>query len=434
MTSKKERISYFGFFLGQNIIYVIMVQYLAYFYTEEVGLTPVMVSILLFTAKLWDAINDPLMGVIIDKTHFKGGKFIPWIKFVIFALPLASFLLFTNFGTSLTMKLVLAYVTYIAWDMIYTVGDAPIFSLSTVMTDDTNERDKLLSYGRFGAALAALCSAVFLSLKGAVGYTGTALIYSLVAFVVMLPLRFTAKERIQYKRNDSITIGKIFGTILKNKYLLLYFTGYLALMVTDTIQIMAAYFANTNLGNEGLTTVILATTIIPLLFVVPFLPVLIQKFGKRKLTIVSSAAFILLSVGQYYYGYDNLVLFLAISAVRVIFMQIPILIYGMFTADCIEYGAYTLGERTEGIAFSIQTFVTKLGGALATVISMQILRYFGYIQQSVTQAASAVHGIWVLMTLMPAAGFVIMLIIMIFFYDLKESDVQTMIDKMRGSL
>ncbi|MFA0814412.1 MAG: glycoside-pentoside-hexuronide (GPH):cation symporter [Anaerofustis sp.] len=434
LTSKKERFSYFGFFFGQNIIYVILFQYLAYYYTEGVGLAPVAVSVLLFVAKMWDAINDPIMGIIIDKTHFKSGnKFLPWIRFVIYALPLLTFLVFCNFGGSMASKLFFAYLTYIAWGMIYTIGDAPIFSLATVMTDNTNERDKLMTYGRFGAPLAALASAVFLTVKGSVGYAGTALIYAAIAFLFMMPVQFFAKERITYRRNTDIPIKTIVSAILKNKYLMLYFTGFLATEITNTIQIMAAYFANSNLGNENLTTVILAATIIPLLAVVPFLPKLIQAFGKRKLTIICSSAFIIVSVAQYFIGYDSFVLFLAISIVRVIFMQIPMLIYGMFTADCMEYGAYTTKQRTEGLAFSIQTFVTKLGGALASAVSLWLLQYFGYIQQSTSQSAQALGGIWALMTIIPPIGYVVMLVIMVFFYDLKEADVQRMIDEMKQS-
>lgn len=432
LTGKKERFSYFGFFFGQNIIYVILFQYLAYFYTEGVGLTPVAVSILLLVAKMWDAVNDPIMGVIIDKTRFKSGKkFLPWIRFVTYALPISTVLVFCNFGSSMTMKLVFAYITFIMWDMIYTVGDAPIFSLATVMTDNTNERDKLMTYGRFGAPLAALASAVFLTVKGSVGYAGTALIYAGVAFLFMMPVQFFAKERITYKRDTDIPVKTIVSAILKNKYLLLYFVGFLATEITNTIQIMAAYFANSNLGDENMTTVILAATIVPLLAVVPFLPKLIQAFGKRKLTIVCSAAFIVISVAQYFIGYDSFVLFLAISIVRVIFMQIPMLIYGMFTADCMEYGAYTTKQRTEGLAFSIQTFVTKLGGALASAFSLWLLQYFGYLQQSATQSPQALNGIWALMTIIPSGGYIIMLIIMLFFYDLKESDVQRMVDEMK---
>jgi Na+/melibiose symporter-like transporter len=98
-----------------------------------------------------------------------------------------------------------------------------------------------------------------------------------------------------------------------------------------------------------------------------------------------------------------------------------------------EYGAYTTKQRTEGLAFSIQTFVTKLGGALASAVSLWLLQYFGYIQQSTSQSAQALGGIWALMTIIPPIGYVVMLVIMVFFYDLKEADVQRMIDEMKQS-
>jgi Na+/melibiose symporter-like transporter len=225
----------------------------------------------------------------------------------------------------------------------------------------------------------------------------------------------------------------ILGQLFKNKYLLIYYVAFFAATAANTMQFMAAYFAKSNLGDEGLTTLLLAATIIPLLITIPFLPAMIKAFGKRSLTIWCSAAFIVVSIAQYFIGYDSLIGFLALAAVRVILMNIPLQMYGMFTADCVEYGAYTIGERTEGIAFAIQTFMTKLGGAVVQWVSLFIIGIAGYIEQlpvDQAQPQRALDAIWQVMTLVPIGGFAIMLIIMVLFYDLKEKDVQRMIDEM----
>ncbi len=164
-TSRAERLSYGGFFLGQNIIYVIQLQFLIYFYTEHVGLTLGSTTLMLLIARLWDAFNDPIMGAIVDKCNFKSGKYLPWLRFSTYAIPLSLFFVFININSTYSIKLAFAYITYIAWGMLYTVSDAPIFSLATVMTSDIYERDKLISYGRLAAALAAISSAVFMSIK-----------------------------------------------------------------------------------------------------------------------------------------------------------------------------------------------------------------------------------------------------------------------------
>jgi Na+/melibiose symporter-like transporter len=198
--------------------------------------------------------------------------------------------------------------------------------------------------------------------------------------------------------------------------------------ITNTLQIIAAYFANSNLGDEDMYMVIMAAVIVPIIIVAPFLPMLINRFGKRKLTVYCSIIAIVLSIAQYFIGYDNLVIFLAVAAVRITFMQIPLMLYGMFTTDCIEYGAYITGERTAGISFALQTFMTKLGGALANTLCLVILAAFGYVEQAKTQSASALNGIWVIMCIVPAVGYVVMLIVMTF-YKLEEKDVAMMMEE-----
>lgn len=430
-TKRMERMSYAGFFLGQNIIYVIPFQFLTYFYTEHVGLSLGDTTLLLLIAKVWDAINDPLMGAIVDKCNFKKGKYLPWLKFVTFAMPASMLFLFLSFEGPYLLKLAYAYVTYIIFDIVYTISDAPLFSLSTVMSDLPYERDKLMSYGRLAAAVAAITSAVFMSIKQETNWFVTVGIYCLVSFLVMLPLPFQAKERVQYHRSEDISFIKIFQYLFKNKYLLLYYLGYMAIGTTNTLQIMAVYFANSNLGNEAMVTVIMGVVILPVILIAPFLPFLIKKFGKKKLTVSGSIATILLSIVQYFAGYDNLTVFLIIAAVRVVFMQIPLMLYGMFTADCIEYGAYVTGERTEGMAFSIQTFVTKLSAAFCNTLCLILLNLFGYIEKAERQSEQALHGIWVIMSLIPVAGYLVMLLIMKL-YHLDENKVASMIEHNRN--
>ncbi|MDU6265579.1 MAG: MFS transporter [Anaerocolumna aminovalerica] len=426
-TSRFERLSYGGFFLGQNIIYVIPFQFLAYFYLEYVGLKLEDVTFMLLIAKVWDAVNDPIMGAIVDKCNFKKGKYLPWLKVVTYLLPLSLVLMFINPDTSYTIKLFYAYATYILFDMIYTISDSPLFSLSTVMSSLPYERDILMSYGRFAAAVAAILSAVFMSIKEKADWTLTVVIYCFVAFLFMFPLQFKAKERVEYSRNKDITFREIFKYLFKNKYLLIYYLGYMAIGSTNSLQIMAAIFANSNLGSDTMVTVIMGVSILPIIIIAPFLPKLINKFGKKKITVFCSVATIIMCVIQYAAGYDNLIVFLILSAIRVVFMQTPLMLYGMFTADCIEYGAYINGERTEGIAFSLQTFITKLSAAVCQTLCLALLSVFGYAEQAATQSAKSLHGIWIILSLMPIVGYAIMIIIM-GIYKLDEKKVEEMLE------
>ncbi|MDR3644159.1 MAG: glycoside-pentoside-hexuronide (GPH):cation symporter, partial [Clostridia bacterium] len=417
---------YGSFFFGQNIIYVLQFQFLTYYYTESVGLSIASTTLLLLVARVLDAVYDPVMGAIVDKHPFKSDKYLPWIRIATYFVPLSLVFVFVNVGQTYNQKLIYAYVTYILWGMLYTISDSPLFSLSTAMTNHVYERDKLIAFGRFAAALAAISSSVFMSLKGGIGWTGSIGIYALLAFICMMPLQFAARERVRYKRSKDITFAKIYRFLFKNKKLLIYYIGFLAISSTNTLQTMAAYFANSNLGNENIVTVIMAVSILPVLIIAPMLPMLIKKFGKKNLTVFSCVMAIMLCIVQYFAGYGVFAVFLTIAAVRVVFMQIPLLIYGMFTADCIEYGAYINGERTEAVSFSVQTFVTKLASALCGTICLQLLGAFGYVEKVKEQTPFALSGIWILMSLVPVAGYAVMLIIMLFFYNLSEQQVAQM--------
>ena len=423
MTTRLEKWSYGGFSFGQNLMYMLQLQFLTFFYTEEVGLSLGATATLLLVAKLWDAFNDPIMGAIVDKLHFKSGKYIPWLKYTSIIVPLTMLFAFVNIDASYSMKLVFAYITYIMWGMAYTVSDSPMFSLSTVMTKHVYERDQLIATARMTGAIAAILTAGFIMFVDSFGWIGAMAIYCAASLLTMIPLPFVAKERVVYKRQNTSFL-QIFKYLLRNKYFFIFYIGYLLMSTTNTLQTIAIYFAESNLGDGNMLTIILAVLVLPIIIVSPLLPKLIATFGKKRLTIYCSCLVIILSLIQYVVGYNNFTLFLIIAAIRVLCMQIPLLLYGMFTADCIEYGNAITGQRTVGVAFSVQTMFTKLAGALSSTLCLALLSYYGYVNQSVSQTEEALHGIWVIFTLVPIIGYVGMLIAM-YFYRLDEKMVST---------
>lgn len=422
MTSKWERLSYSSYSFGQNLMYMLQLQFLTYFYTEEVGLSLGATATLLFIARLWDAVNDPIMGAIVDRSKLKSGKYIPWLKSMSILIPLTLLFAFVNMQAEYSLQLAFAYVTYILWGMAYTVSDSPMFSLSTVMSDQTVERDRLLAYARMAGAIAAIATAAFMMLKGELGWLGAVAIYCVAAFLAMVPLPFIAKERVVYKQ-PQVSFWGVFRTMLRNKYFFIFYIGYLLMSTTNTLQTIAAYFANSNLGNEQMLTVLLGVLVLPIVIVSPLLPKLIQWLGKKRLTVYCCVLTIALCVVQYFVGYEQFALFLVIAAARVLVMQIPLLLYGMFTADCIEYGNAITGQRTAGLAFSVQTMFTKLSGALSSSLCLALLAMFGYVEQAAVQTSEALHGIWIIFSLVPIIGYSAMLVTMAF-YRLSERDVE----------
>lgn len=432
LTSKKERLSYGGWFIGQNIIYMLVTSYLAIFLTDEVGIVEGVVATLFLVARIWDAVNDPMLGGIVDKVNPKKGKFKPWIDAVTIFIPLVTIALFWKFDQSGSFTVVYAYIAYIVWGMLYTISDVPIFALATTMTDIPDERVKIMSIGRLAAAIASISvGLVAPQFIANLGYTTTVIILMSISLIMMMPLRFFVKERILYKRSSMVTLKSMFHAIFSNKYLLVFYGGYLAITATLTSMTIAPYFAKWNLGDLATQTTIMATMALPM-FLVPILtPWLVKTFGKRKLLIYGLGSSIILSVLQYFLGYENFILFLVINGLKSIGLFMPMLMMGIFSADCVEYGAYTTGERNEGVIFSVQTFSTKLGGAIASALSLFVIRAYGYSGIAVNQSDQALKGIWITISLIPTIGLVLAFLIFGLFYKLSERDVERMVNEMK---
>ncbi|MCH4888961.1 MFS transporter [Acidaminobacter sp. JC074] len=431
LTTRSERMSYGSFFVGQNIIYILVLSFLAQFYTDEVGLAPAAVATLFLVARVWDAVNDPMLGALVDKCNLKGGRFKPWINAVAVLMPLVTIALFYNIGGSSTSNLIYAYVTYILWGMIYTVSDVPIFALATAMTDNLDERVSLISIGRLAAGIAGMIASVAAApIIGALGWTGATLVLMAIALVTMIPIRFFTKERIVYDRQENVSIKTMFEAVYKNKYLLIYYSAFIVMMSFNTGSAVGTYFATYNLGNFDLFSVVMLVGILPMMIIPVFLPKLITMMGKKKLFLVTTGVGILVTLAQYFIGYSNFALFLVLSFIKGFALYTPMMMMGLFSADCAEYGAYVTGKRNEGITFSIQTFSTKLGTAFAGFFGTMLLGYYGYVANA-AQSERAMNGIWKLMTLYPVIGMVIGFVIIYKFYDLEEADVKRMIDEMQ---
>ncbi|MCF7924819.1 MAG: MFS transporter, partial [Candidatus Izimaplasma sp.] len=263
------------------------------------------------------------------------------------------------------------------------------------------------------------------------GYQTTIIILMGIALVVMMPLRFYVKERVIQKRTKMVTLKSMINAIIKNKYLLIFYISYIAVMATMTSITIAPYFAKWNLGNLAIQTTIMATMAVPMIVIPIIAPMLVDKFGKYKIFMWGMSISVVFSILQYFVGYDNLLIFLLINLIKMTGLLLPMLMNGMFSADCVEYGAYINKERNEGVTFSVQTFSTKLGSAISGALALFVISAYGYSGTAEMQTERALEGIWITIALIPVVGLVIALIVFGFFYRLRESDVVRMVKEMK---
>lgn len=432
LTSLGERLSYAGYPIGTNILSMLVLTFLSMFYTDVAGLPTGAVATLFLVARIWDAVDDPVFGGIVDRTNPKKGKFKPWVSVTIVLFPIATFFLFWNIKGNTTGNLIYAYITYIIWSMTNTVCSVPFSALVTSLTDILNERATLISWSTFTGILGSVMTAI---IGGPMiknyGFPITVLIMVVCAFITMVPIHFLAKERVLHPKRDKVSLKSMFGAIVKNKYLLAFYASFLFLTGTSFVLTIGPYFVKWNLGNLELMGILMISSFLPVMILPLLLPMLIRRFGKRKLYIFGVSLGIVISIIQYFVGYNILPLFLLFNGIKLIGIYLPVTMMGMFTADCVEYGAYVTGKRNEGITFSIQAFSLKLGGAVSSSLSILLLGIFGYNGMAEVQTQATLNGIWLLISILPTIGLAIALIIFIRFYKLTENEVEMIISKMK---
>ena len=263
----------------------------------------------------------------------------------------------------------------------------------------------------------------------ALGWTKAALTLSVVAMVAMTPLRFYAIERYRQRHQQSVTLAENISYIASHRPLKIFYCALFFAMAFNTTLAVGNYFAIYNLGNGATDWVmpLMMSTFLPMLLLAPLILWLIRRFGKKNIFIGGMWVGAAVSLLQYVVGYGDIVTVLLLSGVRSGALILPLLLMGMFSADFVEYGHSHLGQRLEGMAFSIQTFMTKFTQAVAVGAGGILLGAIGYLA-NIEQTADTLQGIFVLFTLVPAAGAVIAAIILWRFYNLEEVDVQRMID------
>lgn len=433
---KKEKFNYALCFFGQNIFYGLVgvnVQVLF----SDVGITAASVALILLITKIWDAVNDPLFGILIDKIKFKkGGRFMPWLRISVPCIALTSIFLFAlPTGAPVGLKVLWAIIGYIAWDMSYTLCDVPLFVLPTSMTDNIKERTGILAFGRYMGTFGILLAIMLLPMVQArLGWMMTGLAYSLLGLAFMLPAIFSVKERHIVRPEKDVKLSDMAKFVLKNKYLLIFYIGLFLSFVTNFGMTLSIFFARYNLGNQDMGTFISMATMIPTLIIGAFIPMIVKRIDKFVLFVCANIIVASIGVLRFFIGYSDFTLFLVFAIIQGIFSSATAILVFMFTPDCLEFGTYHTGERAEGIAASVQTFFVKLTGSLAGPLVMLILAAFGFISgDTATQPDSALQGIWLSMTVFPAIG-VLLAAAVWSRYKLRDKDVQVMAEYNSGRI
>lgn len=436
--SRFERASYEIYFFGQNILYMAITTFLSIYYTGSLGIPATVVAAILVGARIWDAFVDPMLAAVIEKAHLKSGKFKPWVRLAAFTVPILTVLCFgfnnVLIHQSLGIRIVYAIITYFIWGTIYAASDAPAYALSTVMTPYPEERNMLLSYnkitGILGAVVAMTGIPMILSATNN-NYFIPILVFSLIAFLTMIMATFV-KERVRHDGRKQPSIRDMAESVAKNKYLLLIVIILIFSFGFNFTSTLAVFVATDIYHSTNAISLIMMMMILPSIFVAPFIPALVKKFGKINLYVFAFISTAVLSMVTWFVAVRSLELFLVLTLVKGILSAPSLVIYSMFFSDSLEYDCYKNGTRFEAVTFAAQTFMAKITAAVSGGLSMWIIGAAGYqaavAGQTVIQTPAALNALWAAMNLGPVVGSIIAAVILLKFYDLTEDKVNIMVE------
>ena len=405
--TKSERNWYLIGLAGQNIMYNIVNACIMYFLQFTVLIPAMTVSVIFTIARIFDACNDPIMGTLVDRTRSKYGKCVPYLKMIPIPIMIITILCYVSFGfygdgsKALDVGITIwTAFTYIGWGMLYTVGDIPLWGVTSLMTESAKDREKLLTLARVVAAIAG--GVIMLSMQSMslglgnmfsskfgisapqgekYGFLVVVIILSIIGTAMFQVTGFKVKERIAPTEKTSLKDN--IGIIFHNKpYMQLLISGVLgstkSIINIVAMTLVSYYFASKDPILAFVYLLLLGGGVFIGMFTgMGIVPVLNKKLSKKTIyngaNLISVIPYLLIFVA-YLISPHHLTNAVWVVLCFVLFTIVGIgqgattVLQSTMIADCVDYEEYKNNRRPDALFFSGQTFLVKLQTGLATII------------------------------------------------------------------
>ena len=442
----KDEIGYvFGDMAG-SFVNLFVDAYFLIFCTNVLGISAGWMGTLFLVARLWDAINDPIMGSFPDRWMIgkSGDKFKPWIKIFMLPLALSGVLCFFNVpleGIALHAYVAFAYVLY---GMSYTGTSMPFGAMASVVSDDPIQRSKLSRARSIGGTIVGI---VGLSIVPVVcfdkqsnilpeRFTLIAVIFGVLSIISYFVLLNFTQERIRQnvEKAEKFNYGKVLKATVHNRPLIGVMVATLGsmLFITGSNQVRSYIFKEYYARTDVMSIISLAT--IPILVICfPLVPKLVAKFGKKATLMAAIVSSTIFSVIPVVMEIKNVYIYSALVVLGTIGQTVFTMLIWALVTDCLDYSEWKFNERSDGSMYSLYTFSRKIGSTIASTGVSFGLAAIGFVSGSnVVQTAEAVNGIYFLVNIIPVVTCILELVGVGLIFNLNKETTEQMYAELKA--
>ena len=442
----KDEIGYvFGDMAG-SFVNLFVDAYFLIFCTNVLGISAGWMGTLFLVARLWDAINDPIMGSFPDRWMIgkSGDKFKPWIKIFMLPLALSGVLCFFNVpleGIALHAYVAFAYVLY---GMSYTGTSMPFGAMASVVSDDPIQRSKLSRARSIGGTIVGI---VGLSIVPVVcfdkqsnilpeRFTLIAVVFGVLSIISYFVLLNLTQERIRQnsEKAEKFNYGKVLKATVHNRPLIGVMVATLGsmLFITGSNQVRSYIFKEYYARTDVMSIISLAT--IPILVICfPLVPKLVAKFGKKATLMAAIVSSTIFSVIPVVMEIKNVYIYSALVVLGTIGQTVFTMLIWALVTDCLDYSEWKFHERSDGSMYSLYTFSRKIGSTIASTGVSFGLAAIGFVSGSnVVQTAEAVNGIYFLVNIIPVVTCALELIGVGLIFNLNKETTEQMYAELKA--
>ena len=396
--------------VGRDMVYTLISMYLMFYLTDVLHLPDGVlwwVTAIIMAARVFDAFNDPFMGVIVYNTHTKYGKFKPWICIGSVLSSILTVLLFTDFGLSGGAFIVVFGIIYVLWGITYTMHDISYWSMMPTLSQDQRAREQIGSVARICAsvglfAVVSLIVPVTEAIGNAVGSLQKGyFILAIVLVTIMLAFLcftvFGVKEpKLESQKKEHTSVKELVRIIFQNDQLLVTAIAMALFMIGYcTTTSFGLYYFKYVYGDEGMYSIFALILGVSQIFALSIFPMLGKRFPRKKLYAFATAM-VVAGYIIFFFAPTNTMLFIGIAGLILFigqaFIQVMTL---MFLTDSVEYGEWKFGKRNDSVTFSLQPFINKMGGAVGSGVVGAIVIVSG-MSQAQSAADMTASGIFIL--------------------------------------